>query len=124
MALVGAVRRSPSLTGVCALHPVWMSGVGREGERVMSYILQERDTKGLRGRAAAWKQRYNPEHVNMAISRGGTDLNTPEGLHKTISAIREINANPAIIVVDTLHRFLDGDERTGYQDHADACAIL
>jgi phage/plasmid primase-like uncharacterized protein len=101
----------------------WCGERVREGNVI--YLAGE-GHQGLRGRAAAWKQRYNPDHVNMAISRGGTDLNTPEGLHKTISAIREINANPAIIVVDTLHRFLDGDENSAQDTKTmlDACAIL
>jgi len=101
----------------------WCGERVREGNVI--YLAGE-GHHGLRGRASAWKQKHNPDHMNMAISRGGTDLNTPEGLHKTISAIREINADPALIVVDTLHRFLDGDENSSQDTKTmlDACAIL
>lgn len=81
---------------------------------------------GLRSRVAAWKQHHRPTHMDMAISSSGTDLNTTEGLHKTVSSIREIGASPSLIVVDTLHRFLAGDENSAQDTKTmlDACALL
>ena len=62
----------------------------------------------------------------MSISRSGTDLNTPEGLQKTITSIRESGVVPNLIVVDTLHRFLLGDENSAQDTKTmlDACALL
>ena len=38
---------------------------------------------GLKARIAGWKKYYQAEHLNMWISGGACDLNTPEGLAKT-----------------------------------------
>lgn len=71
---------------------------------------------GLRGRIMAWlikNTNGNPAGLeNLYISQSGLDLNTPEGLEKTLSAIDELPIKPALIIVDTLHRFLDGDENS------------
>lgn len=82
---------------------------------------------GLKARIAGWKKYHNVEHLNAWVSGGACDLNTPEGLAKTISEIRMIKTdNIAVIVVDTLHRFLIGDENkaTDTKTMLDACAIL
>ena len=75
---------------------------------------------GLRGRIAAWKARHNNPKLNMHISKGGTDLNTLDGLRQTREAIMSLPETPAVIVVDTLHRFLMGDENSaqGMPNHA------
>ena len=59
-------------------------------------------------------------------SRHGLDLNTPQGYQKTVDAIRGLPNMPEIIVVDTLHRFLDGDENSAQDAKTmlDACAAL
>lgn len=82
---------------------------------------------GLKARIAGWKKYHNVEHLNAWVSGGACDLNTPEGLAKTISEIRMIKTdNIAVIVVDTLHRFLIGDENkaTDTKTMLDACAML
>ena len=81
---------------------------------------------GLKGRIAAWMQEHNPNKVNMFLSKSGTDLNTPEGLLKTVKEIRKLQDQPKLIVVDTLHRFLDGDENSAQDTKTmlDACAEL
>lgn len=82
---------------------------------------------GLKARIAGWKKYHNVEHLNAWISGGSCDLNTPEGLAKTISEIRALEAgNVAVIVVDTLHRFLIGDENkaTDTKTMLDACSTL
>lgn len=82
---------------------------------------------GLRGRIAAWIQTNKPEQeISMAISKSGVDLNTPEGLQKTLTSIRDIEMEPNLIVVDTLHRFLKGDENSAQDTKTmlDSCAIL
>lgn len=82
---------------------------------------------GLRGRLAAWQA------ANVAIPRGamtlsssGCDLDTQAGLLKARDAIAALPVSPALIVVDTLHRFLAGDENSAQDAKAmlDSCAAL
>ena len=81
---------------------------------------------GLRGRIAAWKQDRGVDRLEMWLSRHGLDLNTPSGYQKTADAIRALPKPPKIIVVDTLHRFLDGDENSAVDTKTmlDACSGL
>lgn len=85
---------------------------------------------GLRGRIAAWKQYHAGGNVsgslNMHLSRDGCDLNTPEGYRRVSDAIRHNQITPSIIVVDTLHRFLSGDENSAQDAKTmlDACNAL
>jgi hypothetical protein len=53
-------------------------------------------------------------------------LNTPEGYQKAANQIRMLPEPPSIIVVDTLHRFLLGDENSAQDAKTmlDACAAL
>tara|TARA_R100001086_G_scaffold141306_3_gene74189 strand:- start:583 stop:1347 length:765 start_codon:yes stop_codon:yes gene_type:complete len=62
----------------------------------------------------------------MYLSRHGLDLNTPQGYQKTADALRALPNPPEIIVVDTLHRFLDGDENSAQDAKSmlDACSSL
>lgn len=81
---------------------------------------------GLRSRIAAWKQIHGADKTSMWLSKGGTDLNTPEGYWRVIEAIRGIGELPSLIVIDTLHRFLHGDENSAQDAKTmiDACANL
>ena len=78
---------------------------------------------GLRGRMAAWKHHNGISHVQAWISRDGCDLNTPQGYQRVSSALRGLSVSPQIIVVDTLHRFLMGDENSAQDTKTmlDAC---
>ena len=80
----------------------------------------------LRGRVAAWKQHKGVGKLDMWLSRHGLDLNTPMGYQKTSDAIRALPNSPEIIVVDTLHRFLEGDENSAIDAKSmlDACSAL
>jgi hypothetical protein len=62
----------------------------------------------------------------MWLSKGGCDLNTPSGFMKAAESIRSLKDRPSIIVVDTLHRFLSGDENSAQDAKSmlDACAAL
>ena len=82
--------------------------------------------QGLRGRVAAWKHKHQTKSLNMWLSKSGCDLNTPEGYQKVADQIRALSVTPAIIVVDTLHRFLLGDENSAQDAKGmlDACAAL
>lgn len=82
--------------------------------------------QGLRGRVAAWKQHNEADNLTMWVSKTGCDLNTPEGFHRVLNHINSNNINPNMIVVDTLHRFLAGDENSSQDAKTmlDACNKL
>ena len=81
---------------------------------------------GLRSRVAAWKQHNMAGSLDMWLSRAGCDLNTPEGYRRVVDAVRALPECPRLIVVDTLHRFLAGDENSAQDAKTmiDACAGL
>jgi phage/plasmid primase-like uncharacterized protein len=81
---------------------------------------------GLRGRVAAWKHHYQAGSLAMWLSKDGCDLNTPAGYLQVVEQVRGLPENPAIIVVDTLHRFLAGDENSAQDAKTmlDACNSL
>ena len=81
---------------------------------------------GLRGRIAAWKQHNSVASLDMFLSREGCDLNTAEGFRRVVDSIRATGKAPAAIAVDTLHRFLNGDENSAQDAKTmlDACAAL
>lgn len=81
---------------------------------------------GLRGRIAAWKHYHGCKLLSMWLSRAGVDLNTPEGFVKALQQIRKLPRKPRLIIVDTLHRFLAGDENSAQDAKTmlDACAAL
>jgi phage/plasmid primase-like uncharacterized protein len=67
---------------------------------------------GIKARIAAWKHFHNIEKTNMWLSRDGCELNMPHGYQMVVDHIRAIPNKPDLIVVDTLHRFLNGDENS------------
>lgn len=81
---------------------------------------------GLRGRVAAWKHKHGVNKLNMWLSRDGCDLNTAEGYVRVNNAIKAGEISPSVIVVDTLHRFLNGDENSAQDAKTmlDACNKL
>ena len=81
---------------------------------------------GLRGRVAAWKQHHSAGRLDMWLSKAGTDLNTPQGYAKVRDNINALPSKPCLIVVDTLHRFLLGDENSAQDAKTmlDACGSL
>jgi hypothetical protein len=81
---------------------------------------------GLRGRVAAWKHHNQAGKLNMWLSKDGCDLNTPTGYLKVVEQVRMLPNRPDAIVVDTLHRFLSGDENSAQDAKTmlDACNAL
>lgn len=81
---------------------------------------------GLRGRVAAWKVHNSGGPLSMWLSRDGCDLNTPAGYLRVVDNIRALPKRPSLIVVDTLHRFLLGDENSAQDAKTmlDACGAL
>ena len=81
---------------------------------------------GIRGRIAAWKQHHQAGDLSMWVSKAGCDLNTAEGYNRVVDAVRGLPDRPKAIVVDTLHRFLNGDENSAQDAKTmiDACNAL
>lgn len=82
---------------------------------------------GLRGRIAAWKQTHAPDqHLKMWLSKSGLDLNTNEGFQRVVNTISTLPEPPKLIIVDTLHRFLKGNESDTQDTKTmlDACSRL
>ena len=81
---------------------------------------------GLKGRIAAWKEQNPCKEINMWLSKGGCDLNTSMGYQKVVDHVRSLKEKPSVIVVDTLHRFLLGDENSAQDAKTmlDACDAL
>jgi putative DNA primase/helicase len=68
---------------------------------------------GMRSRVAAWKTHHQPPSaLNLWISESGCDLDKAEGYLRARDAIQGLGDPPALIVVDTLHRFMSGDENS------------
>lgn len=82
--------------------------------------------QGLRSRIAAWHARRQVEPGEFWVSRAGVDLNTPQGYLQVTAALDTLPVRPVLIVVDTLHRFLSGDENSAQDAKTmlDACASL
>ena len=81
---------------------------------------------GLRGRIAAWKVHTGVGKLNMWLSRDGCNLNTAAGYIRVFDSVRSLPERPKVIVVDTLHRFLLGDENSSQDAKGmlDACSSL
>ncbi|MGN6739598.1 AAA family ATPase [Dyella sp.] len=91
--------------------PDWLGNRVKSGSVV--YLAGE-GHKGLRQRLQAWAVHHGTagKAEDMAMSRSGCDLDSQEGLARVIDAIRSSGVKPCLIVVDTLHRFMRGDENT------------
>ena len=81
---------------------------------------------GLRGRVAAWKHHHKVKSTKIWVSRSGCDLNTDAGYQRVAESLRSLAEPPKLIIVDTLHRFLLGDENSAQDAKTmlDACANL
>jgi phage/plasmid primase-like uncharacterized protein len=101
----------------------WAGHKVRQGNVV--YLAGE-GHHGLRGRVAAWKHHHQVGKLAMWLSKDGCDLNTPTGYLKVVEQVRMLKDRPSVIVVDTLHRFLQGDENSAQDAKTmlDACNAL
>ena len=104
--------------------PDWMGAKVKHGAVV--YLAGE-GHHGLRGRLAAWQTANTAiPRGTMVLSSSGCDLDTQAGLIKARDAIAALSVRPSLIVVDTLHRFLSGDENSAQdaKEMLDSCAAL
>lgn len=108
-----------SAAGLCE----WMGNPVKPASVV--YLAGEGHS-GLRGRIAGWKLANEVDSLNAWVSRSGDDLDQPEGLRRVYEAISALPHRPDIIVVDTLHRFMAGDENSAQDARAmlESCATL
>lgn len=108
---------------MAAGKPLWAN---RKVRRSKVIYLAGEGHSGLRGRVAAWKQKNGFKNLDMWISKSGCDLNTPAGYQQVSEQLRSLKVLPKLIVVDTLHRFLKGDENSAQDTKTmlDACAAL
>lgn len=81
---------------------------------------------GLKARIAGWMSHKGANSAEMLISTSAENLNTPEGVGRVIAEIGRYETKPVLIVVDTLNRFLFGDENTAKDTKTflDACTRL
>jgi phage/plasmid primase-like uncharacterized protein len=108
---------------IASSTPDWCGNKVRPGHVV--YLAGE-GHHGLKGRIAAWKHHHQSGKLNMWLSKHGCDLNTPAGYLKVVEHIRILPETPKVVVVDTLHRFLAGDENSAQDAKTmlDACGNL
>ena len=80
----------------------------------------------LKFRLIGLKQKHGQALNKLHISQSGCNLNTVEGYELARQAIKSMPESPKIIFVDTLHRFLDGDENSSKDAKTmiDACDKL
>ena len=108
---------------IASATPEWCGNKVKSGNVV--YLAGE-GHHGLRGRIAAWKHHHSAGKLSMWLSKHGCDLNTPVGYLKVVEHVRMLPDPPKVIVVDTLHRFLAGDENSAQDAKTmlDACSNL
>jgi putative DNA primase/helicase len=108
---------------LAAGHPAWQ---GHKVKPCDVVYLAGEGHQGLRGRIAAWKHHNHATTLSMWLSKSGCDLNTTDGYQMAAAQIRSLPRPPGLIVVDTLHRFLAGDENSSQdvKTMLDACAEL
>lgn len=101
----------------------WMGETVKNGAVV--YLAGE-GHHGLRQRIAAWKQHNNCKNLQMWIGRHAIDLNEPSYTAQAIDYLRRLPVKPVLVVIDTLHRFLSGDENTAKDAKTmiDACNAI
>src|SRR5690625_1552026 len=83
---------------------------------------------GIRSRLAAWSQRHGQTDIDMFVSKSGCNLNTQDGWTHAMQYLRRVAATHTImaVCVDTLHRFLHGDENSAEDAKTmiDACDAM
>ena len=112
-----------ALSIACRQIEAWQGFKVKHGSVV--YLAGE-GYAGLRARIAGWIAHKSVEDVDMYVSEEPVDLNAPGGISRTIQEIHSYDIEPCLIVVDTLNRFMTGDENKAQDTKTmlDACAVL
>lgn len=108
---------------IAAGKPQWLNHKIKPGNVV--YLAGE-GHHGLKSRFAAWGHKHSVTDPNLWVSESGCDLNTTEGYLKVVNELHRLDIHPSVIVIDTLHRFMAGDENSAQDAKTmlDACAAL
>jgi phage/plasmid primase-like uncharacterized protein len=112
------------LLSIATNLPDWQGHRVRGGDVV--YLCGE-GHHGLRARIAAWSQAHdNTDIGRMFVSQGATDLDKVDGLRLVVQSIHDSGLHPEVIAVDTLNRFLSGDENSAQDTKVflDSCSAL
>lgn len=102
----------------------WMDLTTKQGDVI--YLCGE-GHHGLRGRLMAWQVAHGIEDVGpLVVSDGPSDLDNLSELNTVVQDIVATGVKPSLIVVDTLNRFMSGDENSAQDTRAflDACSTL
>ena len=103
----------------------WCGGRIREARPVL-YLCGEGHA-GLAMRLKAWMTaRHVRDLGGLFVSRSACNLNQADGLGMVLDAARSMPDAPSLVVVDTLHRFFDGDENSARDARTmlDSCGQL
>lgn len=65
---------------------------------------------GISSRLKGWALARNVSDAKFWVSRGGVSLDTVDGYNHARTELAALPERPGLIIVDTLHRFLSGDE--------------
>lgn len=82
---------------------------------------------GLRRRLRAWTQQHGgSSNAPFALGTYAFDLNAPAAEQQAVTAIEALPEAPKLVIVDTLHRFMAGDENSAGDAKTliDACGRL
>lgn len=92
---------------IAAQLPEW-NGMKVRGGPVV-YLAGE-GIHGMKARMAGWVQEHGRDVDDIYVSRSGCDLNTDAGYSQVVNDIDAWKVKPVLIIVDTLNRFMMGDE--------------
>lgn len=82
---------------------------------------------GLSGRLKAWKLSHNVESFrDFVIAKSPSDLDNPGEFNQVVQDIVDTGISPKLIVIDTLNRFMSGDENSAQDSRKflSACSHL
>ena len=123
------VALDQALSIACEEIPSWH---GMKIHHAPVIYLAGEGTKGLGKRCALWVQEHkvNPENIQFAIIdevfKLDDETNIEHSIQNTIANIRAIYPTPGLIIIDTLHRYMSGDENKAVDisRYISACTVL
>lgn len=101
-------------------------GMAIPGSSPVVYLAGEGHS-GLRRRLRAWRQHHGASTTApFTLGTYAFDLNAPAGEEEAVAAIEALPQTPKLVIVDTLHRFMTGDENSAEDAKTliDACGRL
>lgn len=105
-------------------QPEWCGNKVRQGK--VLYLCGE-GSLDVRARIAVWCQEHGINKLeNFYMSEEAAHIDTKDGMSRVLQSLEYYNFQPDLIVVDTLNRFMEGDENDTQSAGAfiSACAQL